>query len=144
MIIISKEDIQPIRIYTYSPNPESIRIEIINDYSKRIIVAICFNGIEITNPVPGTSYVASTVYGVLANGNLLGGDGGRNTSTWCIHRGFNPGRFFISGLTSRTTYKILVQEYTDDALSDYSQSIEALMSSSSYATTNYTSATTRR
>jgi len=140
VIIGKNKPLQPLFAIIYSTNPSILRLTFNDNNARKAIVVICFSGIEITVPVPGTDYIANTQYGVLANGNLVGGDGGRNTSTWCVWKGAVPDIFFISGLTSRTTYKILLLEYTDDTNLDYSQEIRTL----NETTSNYKTATTRR
>jgi len=145
MIVISKELTQPMCISLYSPNPGAIRYTVSpSNPSNKIIVVVCYSGIGITNPVPGVSYTASYFADTsLGGANMIAGDGGRNTSTWCVFNGACPFvGFFSSGHTSRTTYNVLIQEYTDDTLLDYSQEIGVLIPTGGF--TNYGTITTRR
>jgi hypothetical protein len=137
-VIMSKSRIRPIYIQLASPTPADITVTFRDYAGRKGIVVVCFNSASIVVPTQGVSYIANQRF---ANGdNLVGGDGGALTSTWCRYVGVLPASMLISNLSSRTIYKVAVLEYTDDVLLNYSQELRGLNTAES----NYKSITTRR
>ena len=121
-----------------APTPADLILTLRNYVGKKAIVVACYTTANLVIPTQGVNYTDNQRF---ANGdNLVGGDGGRSTSTWCVWKGVLPSSFMISNLSSRSTYKTAILEYTDDVALNYSQELRGF----NMAESNYKSGTTRR